>query len=300
MSTVAGVPLRAALVDLGRAKASGQLMLADQSGHQARIHFREGFVIGIQMPDHRPRIGMRLVAAGMISPDQLATALHLQQSEAAANRNGVPVRIGDVLVRIGAVGRGVVEQIAQAQLADNLAGLMTWHVRDTGFEPADPTVGQPAGDTPVEIDRLLVAADARRPILIELVRRLGGPAAVPDLAGIPTVDPHPTLGPHDWALLCKIDGQRQLGELAAACGYTTLEAAQILDGLLSVGLITIGRADVGNRDQEEVDTAALLRELSGIAGGPAGVSRRRPSGAGGQPSGPNRPPTKKRGGLFSR
>lgn len=300
MSTVAGVPLRAALVDLGRAKASGQLMLADQSGHQARIHFREGLVTGIQMPDHRPRIGMRLVAAGMISPDQLATALHLQQSEAAANRSGMPVRIGDVLVRIGAVGRGVVEQIAQAQLADNLAGLMTWHVRETGFESADPAAGQPAGDTPVEIDRLLAAADARRPILIELVRRLGGPAAVPDLAGIPTVDPHPTLGPHDWALLCKIDGQRQLGELAAACGYTTLEAAQILDGLLSIGLITISTAPAGHSgQQEEVDTAALMRELSAIAGGPSGVSRRRPSGAGGQPTGPNRP-TKKRGGLFSR
>lgn len=300
MSTVAGVPLRAALVDLGRAKASGQLMLADQSGHQARIHFREGFVTGIQMPDHRPRIGMRLVAAGMISPDQLATALHLQQSETAANRTGIPVRIGDVLVRIGAVGRGVVEQIAQAQLADNLAGLMTWQIRDTGFEPADPSGSQSAGDTPVEIDRLLGAADARRPILIELVRRLGGPAAVPDLAGIPTVDPHPTLGPHDWALLCKIDGQRQLGELAAACGYTTLEAAQILDGLLSVGLITIGRVGGAHPgEQEEVDTAALLRELSGIAGGPSGASRRRSAGTSGQSAGANRPP-KKRGGLFSR
>lgn len=300
MSTVAGVPLRAALVDLGRAKASGQLMLADQSGHQARIHFREGFVTGIQMPDHRPRIGMRLVAAGMISPDQLATALHLQQSETAANRTGIPVRIGDVLVRIGAVGRGVVEQIAQAQLADNLAGLMTWQISDTGFEPADPAGGQAAGDTPVDVDRLLAAADARRPILIELVRRLGGPAAVPDLAGIPTVDPHPTLGPHDWALLCKIDGQRQLGDLAAACGYTTLEAAQILDGLLSVGLITIGRVGSAHPgEEEEVDTAALLRELSGIAGGPSGASRRRSAGTSGQSAGANRPP-KKRGGLFSR
>lgn len=298
MSTVAGgVPLRAALVDLGRAKASGQLMLADQAGHQARVFFREGFVTGIQMPDHRPRLGMRLVAAGMISPDQLANALQLQKIESAGN-DGSPVRIGDVLVRIGAVGRGVVEQIAQAQLADNLAGLLTWHVRETGFEPADAKTAQSGTDSPVPVDRLLAAADERRPILVELVRRLGGPTAVPDLAGIPTIDPHPTLGPHDWALLCKIDGQRQLGELAAACGYTTLEAAQILDGLLSIGLITIGKP-VGGAAEEAVDTAALLRELSGLAGGSNTMQRRRPTPAGTTtPASPNRP--KKRTGLFTR
>lgn len=298
MSTVAGVPLRSALLDLGRAKASGQLILSDHSGHQARVHFREGLVIGIQMPDHRPRIGMRLVAAGMISPDQLATALHLQRSESASDRTGGPVRIGDVLVRIGAVGRGVVEQIAQAQLADNLAGLFTWQLREAGFEPADQSVSQPAGESPVPIDRLVAGADARRPILIELVRRLGGPAAVPDLAGIPTVDPHPSLGPHDWALLCKIDGQRPLSELAAACGYTNLEAAQILDGLLSVGLVTINKSTTGN-EHEDVDTASLLRELSGLwEGSPNSITRRRPTSPTAPPPKPGAP--RKRGGLFSR
>lgn len=285
MSRPSGVSLRDALGDLGRAKATGQLLLGDSSGHQARIHFDEGVIVAIQMPDHRPRIGMRLVAAGVVSPDQLAAALQ-QQRAAAQPEAGSDIgsaRIGDVLVRIGAVTRQVVDQVARAQMADNLAGLLVWDVVSTRFEPADSRAPRVANDVRIEASDLLADADARRPTLLELLRRLGGPSVVPDLAGVPTVDPHPSLGPHDWALLCKIDGQRPLSELAAACGFTMLEAAQILDGLLSVGLVTVSRPPSGGDRLEEVDTAALLRELSNLGSGAVAASRR-PVGVVGRPA----------------
>lgn len=259
MSAVDTGALRSALVDLSRAKATGQFVMRNESGEQACLLFHEGRVINLRMTDHRPRIGMRLVAAGMLSPDQLAAALATQREKVAAGSE--PGRIGDVLVSSGAVTREVVERVARTQMADNLAGLLAWSLGSSTFEA---TAGDRPADPGLPVDLLLVEADARRPVLQQLLRRLGGPGAIPDLIGLPTIDPHPTLGPHDWALLCKIDGRRSLAALAEACGFTMLEAAQTLDGLMSVGLATVG-APGGASRPAPVDTAALLRELSSLA-----------------------------------
>jgi len=272
--TTAGERLRSALTDLGRARATGQLVLRDRAAHQASVQFAEGAIVGLQIPDHRPRIGMRLVAAGVVSPDQLATAL---DSQRRAVETGDPsrsrARVGDLLVQAGAVTRSVVEQVARAQLADNLAGLLTWDVAETRFEPVDPDQAPRSTDDRAEVGQLLADADARRPVLLELLRRMGGPTAIPELVGIPTVDPHPTLGPHDWALLCKIDGKRKMVELAQACGFTMLEVAQTLDGLISAGLVSVERR-VQQTRASGVDTVALLRELSSLAAEPGATQRR--------------------------
>lgn len=272
--TTAGERLRSALTDLGRARATGQLVLRDRAGHQASVQFTEGAIVGLQIPDHRPRIGMRLVAAGVVSPDQLATALDSQRRAAEnGSPSGSKARVGDLLVEAGAVTRRVVEQVARAQLADNLASLLTWDNAETRFEPVDPGHGPRPTDNPAEVGRLLADADARRPVLLELLRRMGGPTAIPELVGIPTVDPHPTLGPHDWALLCKIDGKRKMVELAQSCGFTMLEVAQTLDGLISAGLVSVERP-VQQTRASGVDTVALLRELSSLAADPAATHRR--------------------------
>jgi len=299
------VSARRALSDLGRARATGSLVLDSRSGQQARVYFNEGSITAIQMPDHRPRIGMRLVAAGVISPDQLAVALQRQRlaiegadGASRLDQANASRRLGDVLVALGAVSRSVVEQIARAQLADALAALLSWDAARVGFEAQGPGQTQPFEETPVSVDHLLADADARQPMLLELVRRLGGPAAVPDLAGIPTVDPHPTLGPHDWALLCKIDGQRSLADLAMACGFTMLEAAQIIDGLISSGLVTVTAPPQPQAQLDEVDTAALLRELSGLSAPRSAPARRTPAPAGANLSAAEK--QKRKAGFFSR
>mgnify|MGYP000959177451 CR=1 FL=1 len=45
------------------------------------------------------------------------------------------------------------------------------------------------------------------------------------------------LGPHDWALLCKVDGARTLADLADDCGFTLFEAGQVVEGLMRAGLV---------------------------------------------------------------
>lgn len=280
VSTAADGKLRSVLSDLGRARATGQLVMRDRVGHQASVQFYEGAIVGLQIPDHRPRIGMRLVAAGVVSPDQLAAALDTQRREAERDGStGNGPRVGDVLVSSGAVSRAVVEQVARAQLADNMASLLTWEVSETRFESVASGGSPSPSELPVNVEQLLVEADARRPILLELLRRQGGPTAVPDLVGVPTFDPHPTLGPHDWALLCKIDGRRKTIELAQSCGFTMLEVAQTLDGLISAGLVSIEQQPPKETRPTSVNTAALLRELSSLAADPGAASRRSSRGA---------------------
>ncbi|MDP3972922.1 MAG: hypothetical protein Q8P61_08450 [Candidatus Nanopelagicales bacterium] len=280
VSTAAEGKLRSVLSDLGRARATGQLVMRDRVGHQASVQFFEGAIVGLLIPDHRPRIGMRLVAAGVVSPDQLAAALDTQRREAERDGStGNGPRVGDLLVRSGAISRAVVEQVARAQLADNMAGLLTWEVSDTRFESVASGGFSGLPEAPVDVEQLLVEADARRPVLLELLRRLGGPTAVPELVGVPTIDPHPTLGPHDWALLCKIDGRRKTVELAQSCGFTMLEVAQTLDGLISAGLVSIEHHPPKETRTASVNTAALLRELSSLAADPGAASRRGGRGA---------------------
>jgi hypothetical protein len=47
------------------------------------------------------------------------------------------------------------------------------------------------------------------------------------------------LRPEEWAVLCRVDGRRSLMSIARQAGFTTLEAASILQGLLAAGLVTV-------------------------------------------------------------
>ncbi len=69
--------------------------------------------------------------------------------------------------------------------------------------------------------------------------RVGGAHVTPVL-GPPGTGPAQTpLGPYDWALLCRVDGRRDLTELARVCGFTVVEAAQVVADLAMTGLLTI-------------------------------------------------------------
>ena len=55
-----------------------------------------------------------------------------------------------------------------------------------------------------------------------------GPTAVPVLSARGGGAPETTLDADAWSMLCKIDGERSVAELARDCGYTLFEAGQVL------------------------------------------------------------------------
>ena len=53
---------------------------------------------------------------------------------------------------------------------------------------------------------------------------IGGADGVPVLSTAAPAAPDVVLGPYDWALLCKVDGDRTIADLADDCGFTVFEA----------------------------------------------------------------------------
>ena len=222
------------LRDLGQGGASGVLEISHPGDESSHVWVREGRIYAMQVPGYRPALGIRLLSGGLVSPEQLSAA-------AAEQRDHVPSHlIGQVLVAMGFVVQEVIEAFVRDQVRDQVADLLDLEVLGGQFH-AGRHVRQDIIE-PTDVDTLLAIARENRDRRADVLARVGGPAVVPAL-GPPTTGPIQTpLGPYDWALLCRVDGRRDLTELARICGFTVVEAAQVVADLVTTGLLALPRA----------------------------------------------------------
>lgn len=221
----------ALLQEYGRQGASGVLEISHHGEDVSYAWFRGGRVYAMHVPGYRPALGIRLLSGGLISPEQLSAA-------AAEQRERFPTHlIGQVLVGMGLVSGDVIDGFVREQVLDQVADLLDLPVEDASFHPGRRI--QQDIITPTDVDELLEIARQRRAHRCDVLAAVGGPTVVPAL-GPPGTGPAQTpLGPYDWALLCRVDGTRDITELARVCGFTVQEAAQIVADLALTGLLVI-------------------------------------------------------------
>jgi len=227
-------PLESVLLDLGEQGATGCLYAYDQQGDQAEVYFRDGLVYSVYVPGERPMLGARLMSSGVLTPESLAEALEIQRTELR------DWRLGELLVYLGFVDREVVEAFVEEQLCDMTADLLGWQVESWKFRKnrrARQDVAPPRSVQPL-LDELQERVARWR----QLSDSVGGMDAIPMLsaAGAPSDDV--VIGPGEWALLCKVDGERSIAQLAAECGYTKYEAAEVVAALIEGGLVEVDGA----------------------------------------------------------
>ena len=210
---------------------TGRIDMTSTTGEVGSIWFTDGAIRASSVPGPRPRLGVRLLSAGLVDPESLDQALR----EQGAQRDPEP--LGDILVRLGAVERDEVEHVAGVQVIDQLADLLGWGSDRHGEIPrrsgtrsardaADGVGGDGGGRAP--------------PGRVEqTVRRLGGPTGVPRPSMLAAPRANLLLGPYDWAVLTKVDGLRTLEMLADHCGLSIYETAQIVEALAAVGLLVL-------------------------------------------------------------
>ena len=75
---------------------------------------------------------------------------------------------------------------------------------------------------------LLAEVEDRRHRWNELLGELAEHRGIPILSARPDGAADVVLSSADWALLCKVDGDRDIAELAAECGFTVFEAAHVI------------------------------------------------------------------------
>ena len=195
---------------------------------EARLYLREGRVYTARALTSRTRLGDRLVGGGHLTAEQLEVALVSQK------RRSVPMRLGDVLVASGMVSRDVLRRVVRDQIVDSVAVALgwragAWQFLDGETVPEDVPLGLGMQDTLMEA--------ARRLGQLEVIRaHLGGMDTVVDFAS-DGKDAMLSLRPDEWAMVTHIDGSTSVAEIAERSGYGQLEAARIIYGLLSAGVV---------------------------------------------------------------
>lgn len=263
--------------ELRERAARGQCGLLDvvtarMSGH---VWLREGRICSISLSTASPALGMRLVSGGKLSLSSLGAAL-------ATQRQNPTMRLGDVLVRMGLVDRTDVEAVAWEQMCDGMATLLDLSDAAFTFTPVPVAQCPPPGPT---VEEVIAAANSRAARWRDVVRQVGGSDTVPDLTDTLLHTHDLALRPEEWAVLCRVDGRRSLASIAGQAGFTILEGASILQGLIAADLVTVPIAPLplptppqpatwSSETDFSDDPSELLRELSELGAADFGGRRR--------------------------
>ena len=74
-----------------------------------------------------------------------------------------------------------------------------------------------------------------------------------------------TLDPDAWSMLCKIDGDRSVAELARDCGYTLFEAGHVIVSLVRAGLVDI-EEDLDSEPDDDSPRSRVQRRTEEFPG----------------------------------
>jgi hypothetical protein len=228
---LAATPLSDVLTELAAQDATGCLHIDDDAGDEALVYFKNGLVYSAYVPGRRPQLGARLISSGALAPEAMAEALEAQATELQG------WRLGELLVHLGYVERPVVEAFVLEQLREACFDLSRWTSGRYRFRKNEKTredVGSHAvvGDLLAEVAR-------RRSEWAVITDVVHGPSAIPVLSAGGLASGDMTLDQDQWALLCKVDGERTIAQLARDCGFTTFEAGQIVFSLVGAGLLDV-------------------------------------------------------------
>ena len=177
-------------------------------------------------------------------------------------------RLADVPEGVEAVGLATSASAARA-VEGCVLDLLTWRDGDFRFTPDD---GAPV-PSPVRIavDMLLVASAQQAESWERLGDRIPHAHVVPAFVDVePQQLPLLRLVPQEWEILTRVDGNRDLTELAVVLGRELLDVAEIVHGLIGSGLLALREAERAPRRNPTPPTGAPLHE--GTSTPPAAAS----------------------------
>src|SRR4051812_40830758 len=228
---LAGTPIEAVLSSLAEEAVTGCLHVSDLDGDEALVFLKNGLVYAVSVPGRRPQLGARLISSGSLAPEGLADALEAQRDELQG------WRLGELLVHLGYVEREVVESFVSETVRDAMTDLVKWREGRWRFRKNERTREDVA--PPATVDELLAHVAERQHQWDEISETVHGPNAVPLLSTRSASSPETTLDADAWSLLCKVDGERSIAELARDCGFTLLEAGRVVVTLVQAGLVDV-------------------------------------------------------------
>ena len=223
---------------LAMSKMEGMLRVRNPL-EQREVFFRNGIVrCLVPARIETRRLGQRLIRAGFVVPEQLRSALLLQK------KNGKP--LGQVLIEEGVLTAEQIEEIAVAQITEDLYSLFTWGHGSFEFyrgATCDPVVQERLENLPAfEVNS----------VLLEVARRSDEWEGILDMVGsldeVPIINDEIHEGPEELSADCEtivnaVDGVLSIRELADACLMSLFDCARCAKDLYAWRVLVPATAD---------------------------------------------------------
>lgn len=141
-------------------------------------------------------------------------------------------RTGEIFVEDG----NLVHAVTEGQIAEGAVyALMAWQRGEFSFAPA---VSAPESSITMPTDRLLIEGSRHATEWREIKRVIPGVEAVFRLSASGS-DGVVSLEPEEWQVLAKVDGERDVSEIAVALSWDELLVSKVLVKLVTDGLLEI-------------------------------------------------------------
>ena len=228
-------------------KKTGTLHLRTGAAHGA-VHLRDGLVTGARADLSRQELGRRLLGAGLIDDEVLASAAEELTTDPTLS-------FAQLLATRAELSAETATAVATEQAHDAVFSLLRWPEGEFAFvvDESDPDDLGAA----LAVDGVVEEGQRRIVAWAELVE------TVPASDSVVRVNPSPGTEPvadrEEWALLSLVDGRRTVGDLVAVSGRGEYAVVRALAGLVGRGLLVVG----GAADDQLARRQSLLAALEG-------------------------------------
>lgn len=239
------MPIKGSLQEAGLAEVCQLLSMGQKTGclsvtdrsRFGQIFFDRGRITFASIINRPDRLGDLLVRGGAITREQLQEAV-------AAQANAPDRRLGQLLLDLGHIDEETLTQHLERHIHEAVYHLFTWNRGSFYFE---------GGKTPGRGEVLISASSES--LLLEGARRVDEwnviESLIPSLDLVFAVDREPEEGdrltPEQGDVLRLLDGQRTVGDVAEVGGIGEFDAAKALYRLVRAGLAR----QVGRREEDE-------------------------------------------------
>ncbi len=219
------------LLDL--AHKTGVLTIRSESlDDEAIVHFSKGAIVFAVRRRSTRRLGQLMIRAGKLTQRELDSALDLQRRDPTR-------RLAEILLEMGSITEEELERQLRFQMEETIYEVMAW---DEGYFKFEERAEIAANRllARVRVESLLMEGARRIDEWTRLESKIPGPDAIPSLAPGKEGEASPLeLRPEEWEVLAEIDGERDLGQIAADLGRSSFDIARTVYGLLSVGVVQV-------------------------------------------------------------